>query len=76
MTTSALDYSTERQVCLNLASAFRDRTVFSLPTVATISRADVILMMNQGKVVEQGTCRTYGPKGRYYCLYQRQEAQL
>jgi len=28
--TSALD--TERQVCLNLAQAFRDRTVFSLPT--------------------------------------------
>jgi len=28
--TSALDYHAERQVCLNLAEAFTDRTVFSL----------------------------------------------
>jgi len=53
--TSALDYSTERQVCLNLASAFRDRTVFFIThRLATISRADVILMMNQGKWWSRG----------------------
>jgi ATP-binding cassette subfamily B protein len=76
--TSALDYTTERQVCLNLASAFRDRTVFFIThRLATISRADVILMMNQGKVVEQGThAELMAIRGRYYCLYQRQEAQL
>ncbi len=76
--TSALDYNTERQVCFNLASAFRDRTVFFIThRLATIKHADVILMMNQGRVVEQGThTELIALKGRYYCLYQQQEAQL
>ncbi len=73
--TSALDYHTERQVCLNLAEAFSDRTVFFIThRLATIKQADVILMMHQGTVVEQGThTELMSHKGRYYCLYQQQE---
>ncbi len=73
--TSALDYHTERQVCLNLAEAFSDRTVFFIThRLATIKQADVILMMHQGTVVEQGThAELMSHKGRYYCLYQQQE---
>jgi ATP-binding cassette subfamily B protein len=76
--TSALDYHTERQVCLNLAEAFRDRTVFFIThRLATIRHADVILMMDRGKVVEQGThTELMTLKGRYCCLYQQQESQL
>lgn len=74
--TSALDYESERQVCLNLAEAFQGRTVFFIThRLSTIRNADVILMMDQGVVVEQGTHeQLMAMKGRYYCLYQQQEA--
>ena len=76
--TSALDYDTERQVCLNLAQAFRGRTVFFIThRLATIRNADVIVMMNQGLVVEEGThAELMAIQGRYYCLYQQQEAAV
>lgn len=76
--TSALDYSTERQVCLNLAQVYKGRTVFFIThRLTTIRNADLILMMDQGAVVEQGTHeQLMEQKGRYYCLYLQQEAQL
>ncbi|MEO0407173.1 MAG: peptidase domain-containing ABC transporter [Cyanobacteria bacterium P01_A01_bin.135] len=75
--TSALDYDTERRVCLNLADAFQDRTVFFIThRLSTIRNADVILMMDKGSIVEQGThAELMELQGRYYCLYQQQEAQ-
>jgi ATP-binding cassette, subfamily B, bacterial HlyB/CyaB len=74
--TSALDYHSERQVCNNLAEAFAGRTVFFIThRLTTIQNADVIIMMDQGSVVEQGTHKELmGLKGRYYCLFQQQEA--
>ncbi|MDX2229126.1 MAG: peptidase domain-containing ABC transporter [Leptolyngbyaceae cyanobacterium bins.349] len=74
--TSALDYESERQVCLNLAEAFRGRTVFFIThRLSTIRNADVILMMDQGVIVEQGTHEELMEmKGRYYCLFRQQEA--
>lgn len=76
--TSALDYNAERQVCLNLAEALKGRTVFFIThRLSTIRNADVILMMDQGAIVEQGTHdQLMAMKGYYYCLYQQQEAQL
>jgi HlyB family type I secretion system ABC transporter len=73
--TSALDYDSERQVCVNLASAFEGRTVFFIThRLSTIRSADVIVMMDKGLVVEQGTHNELmAIKGRYYCLYQQQE---
>ncbi|NEU75451.1 type I secretion system permease/ATPase [Hassallia byssoidea VB512170] len=72
--TSALDYESERQVCLNLAEAFSERTVFFIThRLSTIRNADLILMLDQGFVVEQGTHqKLMSEKGRYYCLYQQQ----
>jgi HlyB family type I secretion system ABC transporter len=74
--TSALDYVTERQVCLNLQTAFEGKTVlFITHRLATIRNADIILMMNRGKVAEQGTHEELmSLKGLYYCLYKQQEA--
>ncbi len=74
--TSALDYESERQVCLNLAEAFQGRTVFFIThRLSTIRNADIILMMDQGVIVEQGThAELMDMKGRYYCLYRQQEA--
>lgn len=76
--TSALDYQSERQVCQNLAVAFRGRTVFFIThRLSTIKNADIILLLDQGLVVEQGTHdELMAQKERYYCLYQQQESQL
>jgi HlyB family type I secretion system ABC transporter len=76
--TSALDYATERQVCLNLAQVFNGRTVFFIThRLGTIQNADVILMMSQGRIAEQGThAELMDLTGLYYCLYQQQEAQV
>lgn len=76
--TSALDYHSERQVCLNLAKAFQGRTVFFIThRLSTVKHADVILLLDKGLVAEQGThAQLMSQKGRYYCLYQQQEAQV
>ena len=76
--TSALDYDSERQVCNNLASSFTGETVFFIThRLTTVRNADLIIMMDSGSVVEQGTHdELMGLKGRYYCLFQQQESQL
>jgi len=75
--TSALDYHAERQVCTNLASTFQKSTIFFVThRLSTVKNADVILFMDQGVVVEQGKHNNLmAQRGRYYCLYQQQEAQ-
>jgi subfamily B ATP-binding cassette protein HlyB/CyaB len=74
--TSALDYDSERRVCLNLAEAFQGRTVFFIThRLSTIRNADVILLMDKGSPVELGTHdELMSLRGRYYCLYQQQQA--
>lgn len=74
---NALDYHTERQVCRNLAEAFQGKTVFFIThRLNTIQHADVILMMDQGAIVEQGTHQELmQARGHYYYLYQQQGTQ-
>lgn len=76
--TSALDYNLERTVCNNLVEDFDGRTVFFIThRLPTVQKADVILMMDKGAVVERGTHEELmALRGRYYCLYQQQEAQM
>jgi ATP-binding cassette, subfamily B, bacterial HlyB/CyaB len=76
--TSALDYLAERQVCENLAQVFKNRTVFFIThRLKSLQTADVIFMMDQGKVVEQGThTELMAQQSLYYCLYQQQEMQV
>jgi ATP-binding cassette subfamily B protein len=74
--TSALDYMTEQQVCLNLGEAFREHTVFFIThRLSSIKSADLIIMMDNGSIVEQGThAELMALKGRYFYLYQQQGA--
>ena len=76
--TSALDYDSERQVCYNLAETFKHQTVFFIThRLSAIKSADIILMMDKGSIVEQGTHNELmALQGRYYCLYQQQESQV
>jgi ATP-binding cassette subfamily B protein len=73
--TSALDYDTERQVCDNLRDELKDSTVFFIThRLSTIRRADLIVMMHQGAIVETGTHEELmALKGRYFALYRQQE---
>jgi len=74
--TSALDYDTERQVCDNLREAMAHATVFFIThRLSTIRRADRIVMLHQGAIVELGTHEELmALKGRYFALYRQQEA--
>ena len=74
--TSALDYETERRVCDNLVSALQDCTVFFIThRLATVRRADLIVVMHDGVVAEIGSHDDLmQERGRYYALYRQQEA--
>ncbi len=74
--TSALDYDTERRVCENLRTSLTGCTVFFIThRLSTIRGADVIVMMHQGAIVEQGSHdELMALRGRYYALYRQQES--
>ncbi|WP_216899869.1 peptidase domain-containing ABC transporter [Synechococcus sp. CCY 9618] len=75
--TSALDATTERQVCINLFEAFRGRTVFFIThRLTTVQPADLIVLMDQGAVMEQGNHRQLMQlRGWYYALYRSQNQE-
>ena len=72
--TSNVDTSTERQIQAAMRSLMRDKTCFVIAhRLSTIQHADLILVLNQGDVVEQGTHRSLmEKKGFYYQLYRSQ----
>ena len=74
--TSALDYDTERRVCDNLRDNLSHCTVFFIThRLSTIRRADLIVMMHQGAIVETGSHdELMALRGRYYALYRQQES--
>jgi ATP-binding cassette subfamily B protein len=54
--TSALDAESERMVQAALESAMRNRTTLVIAhRLATVQKADLIVVLDHGKVVEQGT---------------------
>jgi ATP-binding cassette subfamily B protein len=65
--TSALDAESERMVQAALESAMRDRTTLVIAhRLATVQKADLIVVLDHGKLVEQGTHPELVARGGVY----------
>jgi ABC-type multidrug transport system fused ATPase/permease subunit len=73
--TSSLDSESEQLIQAGLSYLMQGRTTFVIAhRLSTIRRADQILVMEQGQIVERGTHeQLYAAQGRYYDLYTRQQ---
>lgn len=72
--TSALDTATERLVQDALSKAMKNRTVFAIAhRLSTIRNADLIIVLDHGKIIESGTHSELMEKGgKYRELYDTQ----
>lgn len=72
--TSSIDTVTEKLIQDAIAHLMKGRTSFVIAhRLSTIRQADVILVVHDGKIVEQGTHpELIAKKGAYYNLYTRQ----
>ncbi len=76
--TRALDSETEQQVLQNLKHLCEGRTVFAIAhRFEPLQRADLVLVLEKGVLMEQGThLELIQKKGLYWSLYQRQQQQF
>ena len=72
--TSSLDSESEQMIQEGLSYLMKGRTTFVIAhRLSTIRRADQILVIEQGRIVERGTHeQLYAAGGRYYELYTKQ----
>jgi ABC-type multidrug transport system fused ATPase/permease subunit len=72
--TSSLDSESEAMIQQGLAYLMQGRTTFVIAhRLSTIRRADQIMVVEQGQIVERGTHeQLYALRGRYYDLYTKQ----
>ena len=72
--TSSLDSESEALIQEGLSYLMQGRTTFVIAhRLSNIRRADQILVMEQGRIVERGTHEElFSARGRYYDLYTRQ----
>lgn len=72
--TSSLDSESEAMIQNGLSYLMQGRTTFVIAhRLSTIRRAEQILVIEQGRIVERGTHESlYHIQGRYYDLYNRQ----
>jgi len=72
--TSSLDSESEQMIQEGLSYLMRGRTTFVIAhRLSTIRRADQILVIEQGQIVERGNHeQLYAAQGRYYELYTKQ----
>ena len=70
-TTSSLDIETENKIRCSLDKYFKDKTTFIIAhRISSVKNADIILVLNNGKIVERGThSELLTKKGEYYNVY-------
>ena len=73
--TSSLDSESEQMIQEGLSFLMRGRTTFVIAhRLSTIRRADQILVVEQGRIVERGNHDVlYAAQGRYFELYTKQQ---
>lgn len=73
-TTSSVDMETEHHIHQTLRSYFSGKTTFLIAhRISTVKDADLILVLDQGRLVEQGTHQELLEKqGYYYDVYRNQ----
>ena len=73
--TSALDSDTEAKIQLALDYVMRDKTVFAIAhRLSTIVKMDRIILLHEGRILEQGTHRELLKNGGLYSKYWEQQA--
>jgi subfamily B ATP-binding cassette protein MsbA len=74
--TSSLDSESEAMIQQGLSHLMRGRTTFVIAhRLSTIRRADQILVIEAGRIVERGThSQLFALRGRYWDMYTRQHA--
>lgn len=76
--TSSIDTVTEKAIQDAISTVIKGRTSFVIAhRLSTIVNADVILVVSEGKIIEQGNHKDLmKAKGSYYQLYTRQYEEL
>ena len=74
---SAVDARTEREMREGMAALRRGRTTFLVSQrLSAVRRADLILVLQEGRLVEQGTHDVLtGRRGVYHALFQSQRGE-
>jgi ATP-binding cassette, subfamily B, multidrug efflux pump len=72
--TSSVDTRTERKIQSALDELMRGRTTFVVAhRLSTVRNADVVLVIDQGQIVERGRHQELmAQRGFYYHLYEKQ----
>ena len=76
--TSSLDYTTEKKILANLKNDKKNSTMIIIShRLSAITDVDKIIVLDEGKIVEQGThMELMNNKSEYFRLWQNQDVEL